>query len=446
MMKFLKVLPLLALVSCERCTEPVVEPSRPEGPSIALNDIVMYEVFVRNYSASGSFDGLRADLDRVQALGVNCVWLMPIHPVGELNANGSWGSPYAVADHFDVNADMGTLDNFKALVDAFHERGMAVIIDWVANHTAWDHPWLEEHPEWYTTNASGQITHPPGTNWTDVADLNYNSGAMRSEMLAALRFWVDEVGVDGFRFDYAEGVPADFWTDMHAQFTDQPSLILLAEGEAEWLHTDAGFDLSYSWTGMTALKQVLIEDQTCYRIGEAYLTENAWLPAGHRRLRFSSNHDETSWEAPAPVMYGGLAQARVAQACSSFLPGVPMFYNGQEVGSSQYLNLFERYPIDWSTHPSMAAWYSTFYNARATHPALRRGDVTIRWHADVFIADRTTTDGRRAVIVANVRDASTTADLSMYGSSMDGLTDAVTGSAFASSVALGPYEVKLYLD
>lgn len=435
----------ITMSSCDRCSDPLVDPARPAGPQLSLAEVVMYEVFVRDYSVSGTFDGVRADLDRIAGMGVNCIWLMPIYPVGQLNANGTHGSPYAVADYFDVHPEMGTLDNFKAFVDAAHERGIAVILDWVANHTAWDNPWISDHPEWYTTDGAGNITHPPGTNWTDVADLNFDVAPMRAEMLKAMRFWVDEVGVDGFRFDYAAGVPASFWATMHAQFSGQ-GLILLAEAEEEWLHTEAGFDLSYSWTGLTALKQVLVSGQTAYRIGEAFLTEQTWLPSGDFRLRFSSNHDETSWEAPAAVLYGGTAEAQVAQAISAFLPGVPMFYNGQEVGSTQYLNLFEKLAIDWSTNPAMAAWYADLFNARATHPALLGGDITFRWQTNVFVADRETASGRRALLVANVRGTSQTSDLSLYGTSMNDLADVFTGEAFSVSQSLGPHEVRLFLD
>ena len=436
---------LIALTSCNRCRESAEAPLRPAGPSLQLSEVVLYEVFVRDYSVPGTFDGIRVDLDRIRDMGVNAIWLMPVHPVGQVNANGTHGSPYAVADYRDVHPEMGTLDNFKQLVDAAHERGMAIILDWVANHTAWDNPWIVDHPDWYSTDGSGNIIHPPGTNWLDVADLNYDSGDMQAAMLSAMKFWVNDVGVDGFRFDYAAGVPADFWQAVHSEWSGD-ELILLAEGEEEWLHTQAGFDLSYSWTGLTALKQVLVNQESAYRVGEAFLTEQTWLPEGDLRLRFSSNHDETSWEAPAAVLYGGIEEAKVAQGISAFLPGVPMFYNGQEVGSIQYLNLFEKIPLDWTTHPDMEIWYSKLFGARSTHPALIDGEITFRWLSNVFVADRSTASGRRALLVANVRSSFQSPNLEMYGDSMDDLVDIFTGDSFSTDLQLAPYELRLYLD
>ena len=438
--------PLLMLLSgCgEGCVDP---PSPPEAPLPSLEDMILYEVFVRDFSADGTFNAVETALDELQLLGINALWLMPIHPNGELNALGTFGSPYAVRDYTDVHPDFGTMEDFKSLVDACHTRGMRILIDWVPNHTAWDHPWISAHPDWYTQDAQGNIVHPPGTNWQDVADLNYGAGGMRAAMLDAMRFWIEEVGIDGFRCDYAEGLPQDFWEQAIAEMkAANPDVIMLAEGAAPWLH-DAGMNMTYSWDGYGAIWQVFANGASAFTIQTSFENEAASLGPLDRRLRFSTNHDETSWDAPPPTLFGGQDGARSAQAIVTFLPGTPLVYNGQEVGSTQVLNLFERIPIDWSTNPEMRPWMSALLNARQSHPALVHGEITFHVQNNVFRAERTFTDAdgneHRALIVAHVRDSNRTTDLSAWQNL--GLTDVWNGSAPPVSLSLGPHEVRLYL-
>ena len=409
--------------------------------------MILYEVFVRDFSASGTFNAVETALDQLQELGVNALWLMPIHPNGELNALGTYGSPYAVRDYTDVHPDFGSMEDFRSLVDACHARGMRILIDWVPNHTAWDHPWISSHPDWYTQDAQGNIVHPPGTNWQDVADLNYGSGGMRQAMLDAMRFWIADVGIDGFRCDYAEGVPQDFWEQAIAEMQAiNPEVIMLAEGAAPWLH-DAGMNMTYSWDGYGAIWQVFANSASAFTIQTSFENEAASLGPLDRRLRFSTNHDETSWDAPPPTLFGGQDGARSAQAIVTFLPGTPLVYNGQEVGSTQVLNLFERIPIDWSTHPEMRPWMSALLHARQAHPALIHGEIAFHVQNNVFRAERTFTDAdgnmHRALIVAHVRTGNRTTDLSAWQDL--GLTDIWNGTPPPVSLSLGPHEVRLYL-
>ena len=213
-----RVLALLALLLFAGCR---VADAPEEAPSLAadtawVESAALYEVFVRDFSATGDFDGLTANLDRVEATGANVIWLMPIHPVGELNRKGTLGSSYSVRDYRAVNPEYGDTADFRELVDAAHDAGLKVILDWVPNHTAWDNAWITEHPDWYTRNAQGQITEPlnedgTSTGWTDVADLNYGNADMRRAMIDAMRYWLEELDVDGYRVDVAGFVPDDFW-------------------------------------------------------------------------------------------------------------------------------------------------------------------------------------------------------------------------------------------
>lgn len=442
------VLFLVLLVLLSGCGEGCVEPpDPPAAPQVSLEEMILYEVFVRDFSEAGTFKALEGRLDELVDLGVNALWLMPIHPNGEVNAIGTYGSPYAVRDYTDVHPDFGSMGDFRDLVSACHVRGMRILIDWVPNHTAWDHPWISAHPDWYTQDAQGNIVHPPGTNWQDVADLNYSSGALRAAMLDAMRFWIAEVGIDGFRCDYAEGLPQDFWEQAVAEMQAiNPGVVMLAEGAAPWLH-DAGMNMTYSWDGYGALRSVFVDGAAAHTLQISYEGEAAWLGPLDRRLRFSTNHDETSWDAPPPTLYGGQDAARCAQAIATFLPGTPLVYNGQEVGSTQVLNLFERIPIDWSTHPEMRPWMSALLHARQSHPALLHGDLAFHVQTNVFRAERTFTDGegmaRRALLVAHVRDGNRTTDLSAWHGV--GLVDVWNGSAPPVSLALSPFEVRLYV-
>ncbi len=207
----------------------------------------MYEVNIRQYSSEGTIAAFEADLDRIEELGVGILWFMPIHPIGQENRLGSLGSYYSVQDYQKVNPNYGTLDEFKSLVQKVHDRDMYVIIDWVANHTSWDNVLTEEHPEWYVTNNNGEFIPPPGTNWSDVIELDFSQQGLREYMIDALKFWVDSVGVDGFRFDAVSYVPDDFWENALTELkVTKPDILLLAEGnENKWI--DLGFHMNYAW-------------------------------------------------------------------------------------------------------------------------------------------------------------------------------------------------------
>ena len=230
---------LLFTVACEK--DPVkpdpVDPVIPDTyeqygtPFNAMpsnEDIVMYEVNFRAFSTGGDIQGVIDRLDEIKALGVNVIWLMPIHPIGAIK---SVNSPYSVRDYKAVNPEFGTLSDLRALTDQAHARGMAIMMDWVANHTSWDNAWISNRT-WYTQDAAGAIIHPPGTNWQDVADLDFTSGPMRLAMIDAMKYWTLEANVDGYRCDYADGVPFDFWKQAIDTLNSIPNrdILFLAEG------------------------------------------------------------------------------------------------------------------------------------------------------------------------------------------------------------------------
>ena len=259
-------------------------------------DVVMYQINPRVFAPENSFNAVSDRLDSIRDLGVNVIWFMPIYEIGE---EKSVNSPYCIKDYTALNPEFGTIEDFTRLVSLSHEKGMAVIADWVANHTAWDNAWVAEHPDWYTEDEDGNIISPAGTGWNDVADLDFDNQDMRLAMIDAMKYWVEEVGVDGFRCDAADFVPYDFWKQALDSLRAIPdrNLLMLAEGKRKD-HFDAGFDMNYAWDFMEGMRNVFIRDTSAtalYRIDEE---EYAALPEGTVKLRFTTNHDEAAKMSP----------------------------------------------------------------------------------------------------------------------------------------------------
>jgi glycosidase len=342
-----------------------------------LRDAVVYEVFPRAFSPEGNFKGVTAQLDRLKDLGVTVLWLMPIHPVGKLKAKGTLGSPYAVRDFDAINPEYGTGDDLKQLVNAAHQRGMKVFIDIVANHTSWDSVLIEKHPDWYTHDAAGHII-PPNPDWVDVADLDYSKPALRKYMSGMLVRWLKDYGLDGFRCDYASGVPTDFWESVRPELDRvRPGLALLAESDDPALLTKA-FDIDYAWDFYHAMSEALAGRAPASFVREVWERAETKYPKGALHLRFSDNHDQLRLTGQA-----GLPAAMAASAVMFTLDGAPLIYNGMEVGDgteSAAPGLFERAPIAWEMaerRPQVMPYYRSLTTLRRTHAALTRG--SLRW-------------------------------------------------------------------
>ncbi|MFW6205890.1 MAG: alpha-amylase family glycosyl hydrolase [Gemmatimonadota bacterium] len=369
----------------------------------------LYEVFVRDFSETGDFQGVMDGLDRIQAAGAEVVWLMPIYPVGEVNRKGTLGSPYSVRDYRAVNPRFGTADDFRALVEAVHDRGMKLILDWVPNHTAWDHDWVTEHPEYYARDAAGEMTVPRDlegnlTDWTDVVELDYSEPGLRRAMTEAMKYWVEEFGVDGFRVDVAGHIPPDFYRDAIPELRSaaDTELLMLAEWDEPWLH-DVGFDLTYPWSSYHRLKEVWNGGRAVEFVGEE-IEDLSRMPDGSYRMRMTTNHDETAWDAPPVELFGGVAGARAAFVAMALLPGPPLLYNGQEVESPQRLPLFELEAVEWDQPDAgdARAFYRQVIDLSKTHPALAAGDLQIAYtdaEDDVIAYSRD-----HVVVLVNPRD------------------------------------------
>lgn len=408
---FILIFVFLAFYSCQKDkNDGNINPPPPGDTTFTVpktEDIVMYEVNLRALSATGDFQGVIDRLDDIKELGANIIWLMPIHPIGQIN---SVNSPYSVQNYKEVNPEFGTLNDFKSLVGEAHDLGIAVIIDWVANHTAWDNPWIA-NADWYTQDGNGNIIHPPGTNWMDVADLNFDNQEMRQEMIQSMSYWVSETDIDGFRCDAADFIPFDFWQQAIAALEAEyeKDLILLAEG-ARSDHFTAGFQMNYSWNFYTRLKQVFNQNSPANDLVSIHLSEYNGLPPGKHKLRFTTNHDESAWDATPMVIFNGQQGALAASVIAIYLGGIPMIYGSQEVGVVDNVPFFSHSPINWSLNPEMLAAYQDilgFYNAS---DALKKGAMQSYPNPNV-LAFRKNYDQKEVLVLVNVRNYSVEYDI-----------------------------------
>jgi len=406
----------------------------------ATEDILMYEVNLRAFSPSGDIQGLIADLDRLDSLNINVIWLMPIQEVGE---EKSLNSPYCVKNYLEVGSEYGDLEDLRALTTAAHARGMAVILDWVANHTAWDHPWIEEHPDWYQQDADGNIIIPPGTNWADVAQLDMGKASLRAAMTEAMEYWVLEANIDGFRCDYADGVPSIFWKEALRRLKSIPErrLILLAEGSSRDRFSD-GFQIIYSWNYYSRLKDVA-GGSAANELSLTHLDDYRALGEGYQYLRYSTNHDQSAWDATPVQLFGGTEGALAYAAAAMFSGGIPLIYTGQESGREETVNFFRRDAIDWSENADMQKAFYSLTRQYSEGEAFRRG--TLRWFSnDAMHLVRYDLDSDTLLAAVNLRGSRETRTLD-EGLWFSRWQDLQSGEIlnWEQRLTMDPYEIRL---
>ncbi len=365
-----------------------------------IKDAVIYEIFPRQYSQKGDFNSITNDLDRLKNLGITVLWLMPIHPIGKEKSKGTVGSPYAVKDFYAINPNYGTSDDFKKLISEAHKRGMKVIIDIVANHTSWDSVMMK-NKAFYSQDKNGNII-PPVPDWADVADLNYDNPELRKYMIEMLKMWVRDYDLDGFRCDVAGFVPTSFWEEARTEVDKiKADTIWLAEWESPDLLVKA-FNLDYSWAMHATLDKVLHGDIPASEIRKTWETDKAKMPKNALRMRFSDNHDEKR-----AIARFGEKGALAAQTLAFTLDGVPMFYNGMEVGDTTESGapaLFEKLPIFWQIserRKDFPKFYQGMAELRKNYVSLRRGDLTwLRNSDENRILTFTRKSGNEEILVA----------------------------------------------
>lgn len=369
----LLVLPLLilAMYSCQ----PTVKKSTEAKTSTTANvpdwskNAVMYEVNVRQYTPEGTFKAFETQLPRLKELGVDILWFMPIYPISEKNRKGTLGAYYSIQDYEAVNPEFGTLDDFKALVNKAHEMGFKVMLDWVGNHTGWDNHWITEHKDWYTQDSLGNVI-PPDKDWTDVADLNYGNKNMRAAMLHALKFWVKDVNIDGYRCDYAGGVPTDFWETARASLDSIKPVYMLAENQDKMELLNKAFNSNYGWEMYHLMNEVAQGKKTALDMDSLLIKIQRTYPAGTYPLELTSNHDENSWNGTVYERMGGAVKTMAA--LTFVVPGMPLIYSGQEAGLHKRLSFFEKDSINWKDL-SMQKFYEGLIKLKKNDEALWNG-------------------------------------------------------------------------
>ncbi len=334
-------------------------------------DAVIYEVNVRQYTEEGTFDAFSEHLQTLKDMGINTLWFMPIHPISETKRSGILGSYYSITDYRLVNPEFGTNEDFKELIDKAHDMGMKVMMDWVANHTGWDCAWITEHPEWYTKNSAGNIISPDGMGWPDVADLNYDNQEMRAEMIACMKYWVQEYDVDGFRCDFATGVPQDFWETARTELEEIKPVYMLAEDHLVKELLDEAFDFNYNWNLYDCMIEVAKDRKQANRL-KLHIPEN--FPDGTYTLNFLDNHDKNSYERT--IM--GAFEPDALPAMFSFIytiPGVPLVYTGDEIGLDHAIEFMQKDTVDWnSSEYDYRPLLAELGSIRSSNPALYCGN------------------------------------------------------------------------
>ncbi|NOX17965.1 MAG: alpha-amylase [Chlorobi bacterium] len=310
-------------------------------------NIGVYEANVRQFTEEGTFAAFEKHLPRIKKLGVGILWFMPIHPIGKLNRKGTLGSYYSVKDYKAVNPEFGTLEEFKALVKKIHSMGMYVIIDWVANHSAWDNVWVKSHPDFYTKDDDGNFV-PPVPDWRDVIDFDYSNKELWKYMIDAMKFWVEEADIDGFRCDVAAMVPTPFWNEARKELEKIKPVFMLAEANEPELQKYA-FDMTYNWKLKDIFNGIGKGSADAEDIVDYYKYEKETYDENDYRMVFTTNHDENTWHGTVKERLGDGAEA--FNVLIFLLPDMPLIYGGQEAGLSKRLDFFEKDKIDWSKFP-----------------------------------------------------------------------------------------------
>jgi glycosidase len=347
-----------------------VEKSKTFHPNWS-KDSTIYEVNIRQYTPEGTFKAFESHLPRLKELGVEILWFMPIHPISSEGRIGTLGSYYAIQDYKAINPEFGTLDDFKRLVDKAHSMGFKVMLDWVGNHTGKDHIWTE-NKEWYTLDNEGNITHPPGTNWLDVADLNFNNTEMRTAMIDAMKYWVSETDIDGYRADYAVGVPLDFWETARKELNKIKPVYMLAEDNTVYNLLDHAFNSNYGWELNHIMRDIAIGNRDATHV-KSYISKMERLyPSGSYPMHWTTNHDDNSWEGTTSELFG--ESEKTMAALTFTLPGMPLIYSGQEAGLNKRLAFFDKDEISWQDL-SDQKFYQDLIRLKKENKALWNGDA-----------------------------------------------------------------------
>jgi alpha-amylase len=348
----------------------------PPTPDWAAN-AVLYECNVRQFSEAGNLQAVTDALPRLKELGVDIIWLMPIHPIGVKNRKGTLGSPYSVRDYYAIHPDYGSLQDMQRLVTTAHGLGLKVIMDWVPNHTAWDAVWMKQHPEYYT-RYKGAFTVPlnergePIADWSDVVDLDYNNPDLRKAMIKAMQYWIKTCDIDGYRVDMSGLAPNDFWLELRPALDSLKPVFLLSEWQDEPNHFLSAFNANYGWKWKDVTKNIWAGKSSARSLDSLLEELDTFYPEGYYQLYFTQNHDENTWAGTDADLYGASADAFAVLAFT--WQGIPMIYNGQEDHLVQQLGFFNQTPIRWKQY-ARSGFFQTLCGLRHRNSALWSGNA-----------------------------------------------------------------------
>lgn len=351
-----------------------------------INNTDVYEVNIRQYSKDGSFNAFAAELPRLKDMGVSTLWLMPITPISEKNKKGSLGSPYACSDYTSISPELGTLADFKNLVQLAHSMGFKLIIDWVANHTGWDHVWTKIHPEYYKIDpATNDFKIASGMD--DIIELDFKNPALRKAMIDAMAYWITECDIDGFRCDLAFWVELDFWLEARKELEKIKTVFWLAENDGiENPQYYQAFDACYTWTWMHKTKEFYDQHSNAEAYKNLLYQYNFAGGNDAIKLWFTANHDENSWNGTEYEKYGDAAKVLAVLSCT--WNGIPLIYSGQELPNLKRLEFFEKDVIKWTGTYELHDFYKTLLMLHKNNRALRAGDTTV----DTFMMNTSAND------------------------------------------------------
>ncbi|WP_228410799.1 alpha-amylase family glycosyl hydrolase [Chryseobacterium taklimakanense] len=323
-----------------------------------VKNATIYELNIRQFSQEGTFKAVEKQLPRLKKMGIDIIWLMPVQPIGVKNRKGTLGSYYSVKDYLDVNPEFGSKKDFHDLVNAIHKEGMYVILDWVANHSSWDNDLVKKHPDWYIKSREGKFQSTPWRDYDDIIDFDYSKPGLRKYMTDALKFWVKEYGIDGYRCDVASFIPLEFWENARKELDEIKPIFMLAEAEDKELHRKA-FDATYNWTLWNYLHDIAMGKKNAEQLAGGYIAEHVSIfPKEGIRMNFIDNHDKNSWEGNQYINFGSALKAAIV--FSAMMDGMPLVYSGQEAGLDRSLQFFERDPIVWKKHENEQLYTSLF--------------------------------------------------------------------------------------
>ena len=458
------------LFSC-KTSQPQIVNLPPEGYHLtdsSLENAVIYEVNIRQYSPEGSFNAFTKDIPNLKQLGVKVIWVMPIFPISQTKRKATGGddskfasempvaeqhkylgSYYAVSDFKKVNPEFGTMEDFRKLVKTAHANGIYVILDWVPNHTGWDHVWIKEHPEFYTKNEKDEIIDPinPETGktwgWTDVADLNYDNQALRKEMTSDMKYWIQNEGIDGFRCDVAGNVPTDFWQQAIPELRKEKNIFMLAEAWEPELLKDNLFDMAYSWDGHHTSNKIAQGKENVSAWDKYMIEKRKKYEANDILMNFVDNHDENSWNGTIQSRLGDAEEAMTA--LTYVMPGMPLVYSGNEYGLNHSLKFFEK---DSIPKTKGAAWdlRAKLGQLKKDNPALNGGKnpagfnrINTSFNSTILAFEREK-EGKKVIYVANLSKSNQKVKLDLSGTFTNFMTNEKVTFSKGKEISLQPWQ------